>query len=64
MTHYPVKILVAFAEALEGKDNFYAWLFKNGYHELSALTSAIKGNEEAIDWLVKRKLQENAAFSK
>ena len=55
LTDYPVKVLVAFAETLEGKDNFYHWLFKNGYPELSALSSSIKGNEEAFDWLMKRK---------
>lgn len=60
---YPVKVLIALAEAIGGNDKIYEWLYKNGYPELSAFSSSIRANEEAYDWLMKRGFPQLAAFS-
>ena len=56
MLEYPAKILMAFGEtfSLEG-EQFYTWLMENGYPELAALSSGIRGSNEAIEWLMKNK---------
>jgi hypothetical protein len=53
LTEYPVKILLAFGESIDGNDKLFMWLLKNGYPELAALAKAIRGSEEAFDWLMK-----------
>ncbi len=54
MLHYPPKILMAFGETFDEEDGkFLEWLLKNGYPELAALSSGIKGSKEALDWLMK-----------
>lgn len=63
MLDYPVKILMAFGETFEPEgDEFYNWLLENGYPELAALSSGIKGSKEAIAWLMKNKFPQFAAF--
>jgi len=63
MLHYPPKILLAFGETFnDNGDNFHQWLLENGYPELAALSSGIKGSKEAIDWLLKNKYPQYAAF--
>ena len=40
MTHYPVKILMAFGCTFEpGGEEFFEWLMRNGYPELGALSN-------------------------
>ena len=53
LTEYPIKILVAFGEAIDGNDKIFMWLLKNGYTELAALSKAIRGSDEAFGWLMK-----------
>jgi len=63
MLDYPPKILMAFGETFgdEG-ENFYKWLLENGYPELAALSSGIRGSKEAIEWLLKNKYPQYAAL--
>ncbi len=63
MFDYEPKILLAFGESFgdEG-EKFFKWLLDNGYPELAALSSCIKGSKEARDWLMKNKLTQYAAF--
>jgi len=54
MHKYPVNILVAFGETFDTEgEQFYQWLLENGYPELAALSSAIRGSKEALMWLLK-----------
>lgn len=63
MLDYPSKILMAFGETfnVEG-ETFYKWLLENGYPELAALSSGIRGSKEAIEWLLKNKYPHFAAL--
>ncbi len=38
MQNYPVKILIAFGEALGNNQEIHLWLAKNGYQELRAIS--------------------------
>ena len=45
MTHYPIKILMAFGCTFEPEgDEFFEWLMRNGYPELGALSQTIQGD--------------------
>ena len=52
-TEYPVKILVAWGEAIDGKKEIRDWLAKNGYPELAVFCFALKNEASAQEWLVK-----------
>ncbi len=63
MLEYPPKILLAFGETFTETDGaFHQWLLQNGYPELAALSSAIRGSHEAADWLLKNKFPHFAAL--
>lgn len=63
MEEYPVKILMAFAETFSEKDGkFYQWLLENGYPELAALSSSVRGSNAALNWLMENKYFHLAAF--
>ncbi|MFW6019449.1 MAG: hypothetical protein ACOCPM_02610 [Bacteroidales bacterium] len=62
MTEYPLKILVAFGEAVDGNIQIHRWLLNNGYPELAALISSLNGSREAEDWLQNNKFQHLLAF--
>lgn len=64
MLDYPVKILIAFGQTFneEGGKEFFTWLLDNGYPELAALSSAIRGSREAFGWLMKNKYPHFAAL--
>lgn len=51
-SNYDVEIWMAFAETFGEKMHFHTWLLQNGYAELAALSSAVKGSHEAFDWLM------------
>lgn len=51
--NYHPKIILAWAKAIEGNDEFMIWLKENGFPELSIATHAIYLKEEARDWLTK-----------
>lgn len=50
---YPVKIVVAWAEAIGGNNKIRDWLGKNGYPELYTFVYALKLKDEAKEWLMK-----------
>lgn len=50
---YPSKILVAWAEAIDGNLKIKDWLIKNGYPELGLFVHALHLQDEARDWLMK-----------
>ncbi len=52
-TNYPIKILVAWGEAIDGKREIRDWLAKNGYPELAVFCFALKNETSAQDWLIK-----------
>ena len=63
MLNYPPKILMAFGETFSETDSaFQQWLLQNGYPELAALSSAIRGSYEAADWLLKNNYPQFAAL--
>ncbi|MEZ5146170.1 MAG: hypothetical protein R2759_03510 [Bacteroidales bacterium] len=62
LNDYPVKILLAFGEAIDGNDKIFMWLLKNGFAELAALSKAIRGSEEAFQWLMKNGYPQFAAL--
>ena len=56
---------MAFGETFTEKDGaFHKWLLQNGYPELAALSSAIRGSYEAADWLMKNNFPQFAAIWK
>ena len=52
---YPVKILVAWGEAISGNAEIRDWLMKNGYPELGLFTFALRNQDQALEWLLKNK---------
>ena len=44
---YPVKILLAFAEAISGNEKIIRWLMENKFPELGALAISIRGGEQS-----------------
>jgi hypothetical protein len=62
MLNYPIKIIIAFGEAISGNLKIMNWLLKNGYPELGALANAIQTSHTAYDWLVNNKFLHYAAF--
>ena len=53
LTDYDVKLLVAWGECLKGNRKFGQWFIDNGYPELTALSSAINADDDALQWLLK-----------
>lgn len=51
LINYHPKIILAWAKAIEGNDEFMIWLKENGFPELTIATHAIYLKEEARDWL-------------
>lgn len=50
---YPVKILLAWGEAISGNAQLRDWLVKNGYPELGIFCFALRNKPDARDWLMK-----------
>ena len=48
---YPAKIILAWAQAIQGNEDILNWLKDNGYEELYMATFAIKLKDEARNWL-------------
>ncbi|MBN2236297.1 MAG: hypothetical protein JW729_01985 [Bacteroidales bacterium] len=59
---YPIKILLAFVEAVGGNEDFFEWLMKNGYPELGVLSKSIRGGEVSNQWLMEHQFPQFAAF--
>jgi hypothetical protein len=49
---YPVKVLVAWGEAISGDRGMRDWLIKNGYPELGIFTFALYLKPDARKWLM------------
>jgi len=63
LAKYDAKVLMAFSETFSEEDGaFLQWLLNNGYPELAALSSAIRGSEEAVKWLLTNKYRHYAAL--
>ena len=63
MLSYDPKILMAFGETFSEEDGeFHKLLMESGYSELAALSSGIRGSQEATVWLMKNKYSHLAAF--
>jgi len=60
--NYPVKILVAWGEAITGNAKIRDWLMNNGYPELGLFTFALRNNDEALEWLIKNNFSHLAAL--
>lgn len=53
-TAYPIKILVAWGEAIDGNKKLRDWLIKNKYEELGMFCFALKNDTKAQNWLMKK----------
>ncbi|MCB9189928.1 MAG: hypothetical protein H6600_08865 [Flavobacteriales bacterium] len=53
ITSYPIKILVAWGEAIDGNAKIRDWLMKNKYEELGMFCFALRNDSKAQDWLMK-----------
>ena len=63
MQQYPAKILMALIETFKEEDNaFHAWLLGNGFPELAAFSSAVRGSDGAFAWLMQNKFYSLAAL--
>jgi len=60
---YPIKILSAFGEAINGNEDIFKWLLENGYEPLAKLSEAIRGDQRAFQWLVEN-CPQYAAFDR
>ena len=49
---YPIKVLVAWGEAISGNEAFRNWLLGNGYPELGLFVHALHNQDEARNWLL------------
>ena len=49
---YPIKILVAWGEAISGNAELRNWLMGNGYPELGLFVHALQLDDKARQWLI------------
>lgn len=49
---YPAKIILAWAEAINGNRDIRDWLITNGYPELGLFVFALNNKTEARQWLI------------
>lgn len=52
---YPEKIILAWAEAIDGNKEIRDWLMSNGYPELGLFVFALYHKREARQWLIDNK---------
>lgn len=52
---YPEKIILAWAEAIDGNKDIRDWLMSNGYPELGLFVFALYHKREARQWLIDNK---------
>lgn len=50
---YPVKVLLAWGEAISGNAGIRDWLIRNGYRELGLFVFALHLKDDARNWLMK-----------
>ncbi len=51
---YPIKILVAWGEAIDGNNKLRDWLIKHNYEELGMFCFALRNDRKAQAWLMKQ----------
>lgn len=51
--NYPLKVLVAWGEAIAGNEDIRLWLTKSDYPELGLFCHALSNQSSAREWLVK-----------
>lgn len=49
---YPVKIIIAWGEAISGNAKIRDWLIANGYPELGLFSFALRNDDNARKWLI------------
>jgi hypothetical protein len=49
---YPAKVILAWAEAINGNRDIRDWLITNGYPELGLFVFALNNKTEARQWLI------------
>ena len=49
---YPIKVLVAWGEAISGHGELRDWLLGNGYPELGLFVHALRLDNKARKWLI------------
>jgi hypothetical protein len=49
---YPVKVILAWGEAISGNTELRDWLMKNGYPELGLFVFALNLKDSAREWLM------------
>lgn len=49
---YPVKIIIAWGEAISGNAKIRDWLIANGYPELGLFSFALRNDKNARKWLI------------
>lgn len=49
---YPVKILLAWGESIDGNKKITEWLMKNGYTELGLFQFALRNEPRSRDWMM------------
>ncbi len=59
---YPSKIILAWSQAVSGKEEFLIWLNENGYPELTMSCYAIRLKDDAREWLMKNGYAHLMAF--
>ncbi|MFM1932734.1 MAG: hypothetical protein RL226_2037 [Bacteroidota bacterium] len=59
---YPIKIIIAWGEAMDGNTEIRDWLIQNGYPELGLFSFALRNNDDARKWLVDNKYPELLAL--
>ena len=63
MKKYPAKIFLAWAEAIEGNQEFVQFLMQNGYPELICVIDFLWGSTKAGQWFMVHNMPEWRAFS-
>jgi len=63
MFDYPIQVLMALTEAINGKEQFRTWLNDNGYEHLAQFSLAVSNDRKAFNWLLKHSPQ-YAAFDR
>lgn len=63
LSDYEPRLLLAFGESLKGNKKISDFLLHNGFPELTALSSAIHSDTDALNWLLNNGYPEFAVLS-
>ena len=59
---YPIKIIIAWGEAISGNNGIRDWLIENGYPELGLFSFALRNQDSAREWLMSNKFPQFLAL--